>query len=365
MEKDNLEIKEEIKVSKRFRQVQKSKSFEKVVQAVDAEDFEISENSLINEEKVNTKEENIEFSFFDEEDIQSNNIEKEEKNSNFFEINNDRGYNINKSIIEKSIDEEENLIYENQSRDIFKKTMDESRNQKLNRESEINEKYLDSKYSLLKELEFDSFLKTQDSSLIKNNDYEYNDVSFIKSLEEKYKIDLNDSNKERGYSYNIEKDNKREIENKILDNPGDILKSQNNTKTDIENLDKNNNDLSVKNTFLNKNRSKNNLSESKSSFNIGNIFDRDYNEKTKSSISPVDALEEKEEYSNENNHSNEYRDFYDININEMPNRENLLKELYAEEDEYNRSKGATAKKGVEKNRVKGSNILGKIFKRRV
>lgn len=360
MEKDNIEIKEEIKVSKRFKKVQKSKSFGKIVQVADDEEFEISESSLINEKNVNTKQENTDFSFLNEENIQSNNIEKEEKYSNFFEINNDSGYNIN-----KSIDGEKNLSYENSHKDVSKEKIDEAQSQKLNEENAINDRFVDSKYSLLKELEFDSFLKTEDSPLIKNNDYEYNDVSFIKSLEEKYKIDLNDSNKERGYSYNIEKDNKREIKNEILNNSGDTLKSQNNDKTDVKNIDKINDDSIVKDAFLNKDKTKSNLTESKNSFDIGNILYRDYNEKTKSSISPVDALEEKKEYSNENNHSNEYRDFYDININEMPNRESLLKELYAEEDEYNRSKGATAKKGVEKNRVKGSNILGKIFKRRV
>lgn len=100
--------------------------------------------------------------------------------------------------------------------------------------------------------------------------------------------------------------------------------------------------------------SKDTLLRSKSSFDIGNIYHNDYNDETIISNTSVDDKKDvkKGERINDN------KSFYELNVDEMPNRKNLLEELY-----INNSVESTEQNRAEKQKTKEIKILGKIFKR--
>lgn len=99
--------------------------------------------------------------------------------------------------------------------------------------------------------------------------------------------------------------------------------------------------------------SKDTLLRSKSSFDIGNIYHNDYNDETIISNTSVDDKKDvkKGERINDN------KSFYELNVDEMPNRKNLLEELY-----INNSVESTEQNRAEKQKTKEIKILGKIFK---
>lgn len=100
--------------------------------------------------------------------------------------------------------------------------------------------------------------------------------------------------------------------------------------------------------------SKDTLLRSKSSFDIGNIYHNDYNDETIISNTSVDDKKDvkKGERINDN------KSFYELNVDEIPNRKNLLEELY-----INNSVESTEQNRAEKQKTKEIKILGKIFKR--
>lgn len=107
-------------------------------------------------------------------------------------------------------------------------------------------------------------------------------------------------------------------------------------------------------------KSKNTLLQSKSNFDIGNIYYSDYNDETIISNTSVDDkknLVNKKEIE-KNEHLNDNKSFYELNVEEMPNRRNLLKELYKDD-----LVGSTEQNGVQKQKTKEIKVLGKIFKR--
>lgn len=108
------------------------------------------------------------------------------------------------------------------------------------------------------------------------------------------------------------------------------------------------------------NDSRNILLKSKSTFDIGNINYNDYNSETINSDNSVDCVKKNKEKEDEINniHSNDEKDFYELNITEMPNREGLLKELY----ENGLDESAEEKK-IKNKKSKEVISLGKIFKR--
>lgn len=113
------------------------------------------------------------------------------------------------------------------------------------------------------------------------------------------------------------------------------------------------------NGYFAREESKDTLQQSKSNFDIGNIYDSDYNGETIISNASVDNKKNlaKEELKI-HEHTNDNKNFYELNMDEMPNRKNLLEELY--KDELMES---TEQNRMQKQKTKEIKILGKIFKR--
>lgn len=337
MAKNSNEVKERIKVSKKFKKIQKNKSIEKLAKSLNEELNNMNDEPIDNENKSSSDSlASIELS--------NNDSDKSEENfTNNFEIEEDRGYNID-------------ICTDSEDRFAIKKEENISILEHLDSRSAEKHNLFDEEYSLAKEIGFDLSLKNSEISCTKHENNAYSEVYPIK-----------DSN--TGI-LNSKEDDLRDIENETIGNTiiGDTTNMDDYSYTHVVNTDISNN-IDLK--FISK-TDKTDFDESKSNFDIGNISYRDYNDITKSSMSLVDTFYEDknvsaDEYSKENNHTNEYRDFYDIEINEMPNRENLLRSIYEDDDDdydYSSSKRATAKKGVKKNTANKS-VIGKILKRRV
>lgn len=98
-------------------------------------------------------------------------------------------------------------------------------------------------------------------------------------------------------------------------------------------------------------------------FDICNNFNKDYNDVTKDSKNLLDTSlkyqkeDEKDEYQTDKAHTNEHIDFYDLDLEDLPDRSKLLKELYADDDIQGNNKGV--------NKNNSSPIIGRILKRRV
>lgn len=98
-------------------------------------------------------------------------------------------------------------------------------------------------------------------------------------------------------------------------------------------------------------------------FDICNKFNKDYNGVTKDSKNLLDTSlkyqkeNKKDEYQSDKAHTNEHIDFYDLDLEDLPDRSKLLKELYADDDIQGNNKGV--------NKNNSSPIIGRILKRRV
>lgn len=176
---------------------------------------------------------------------------------------------------------------------------------------------------------------------------EYEDDDELKKTE--ITIDnINIENKKKDEFLNLEEDDLNSYKNNLKKASYEELKS------DLNNM------YNINNFKFDDNENKDSLLESKNKFDIGNIYNSDYNDETIVFNVSVDLNKDEFQRNKIENkeHSNDSKDFYTLQVDEIPNRKNLLEKIY--EKDLNPS---TEQNKSNNKKTKHINILGKIFKR--
>lgn len=200
-----------------------------------------------------------------------------------------------------------------------------------------------------------------------NNSYNINNT-LISTDEDFYMFDdkeVDDVSKQEKINSNTvnEKYNKENVYIDIDDNTIE-KSSQKELNCDNDNIyNINHLNFNDENDFFDKEESKDTLLQSKNSFDIGNIYDRDYNYETIIFTASVDSKKEesqknKIEKVEKVEHDNDNKNFYELNIDEIPDRKSLLEQIYKED-----LTKSTEQNKIKKQKTKDIKILGKIFKR--
>lgn len=298
------------------------------------------------------------FIFDDDFDLDINDIELEK---DFFNNNHSIHSDINTTnteddfIFEDDFDKSINNIEKNQSflNNSHNITFDSNINSNIEYDLSSEDKFDESINSI--ELEKD-FLNNSHNIYSDSNIYSNIETNLI--IEENIKLktqdlqleNLNNERNEKINNYNIN------LSNSSIDlsQNDETITKEKSFKFDIDfnldsfeiSLDTNNSNEYIDNKI--------NQSKSKSNFNIGNINHKDYNDE----IIPntlVDSSKTGIKQKDDSIILNEKKSFYELNLEDMPDRTNLLKELY--KDELNQP---TKENGENQSK---SNILGKLFKR--
>lgn len=197
-----------------------------------------------------------------------------------------------------------------------------------------------------------------------NNSYNIN-TTLISTDEDFYMFDdkdIDDTSKNEKINSDIVNKtyNKENVSTAINNN---IIKksSQKELNCDNDNIyNINHLNFNDENEFLKEEESKDTLLQSKNSFDIGNIYDSDYNYETIIFNASVDSKKEESQKNKieEIEHNNDNKNFYELNVDEIPDRKSLLEQLYKED-----LTKSTEQNKIKKRKTKDIKILGKIFKR--